>query len=72
MDYRIPSNSYFGAECKNLYNHKKDKIHYAMPLRIMQGDVMLYMKEFEEIKKENREQKTYSSKDEFLCEVWGE
>ena len=60
------SNSYFGAECKNLYNHKKDKIHYAMPLRIMQGDVMLYMKEFEEIKKENREQKTYSSKDEFL------
>ena len=66
------SNSYFGAECKNLYNHKKDKIHYAMPLRIMQGDVMLYMKEFEEIKKENREQKTYSSKDEFLCEVWGE
>ena len=66
------SNSYFGAECKNLYNHKKDKIHYAMPLRIMPGDVMLYMKEFEEIKKENREQKTYSSKDEFLCEVWGE
>ena len=41
-------------------------------IRIMPGDVMLYMKEFEEIKKENREQKTYSSKDEFLCEVWGE
>lgn len=55
-----------GMEFVILGLENQDKIHYAMPLRIMQGDVMLYMKEFEEIKKENREQKTYSSKDEFL------
>ena len=55
-----------GVEFVILGLENQDKIHYAMPLRIMQGDVMLYMKEFEEIKKENREQKIYSSKDEFL------
>ena len=32
----------------------QQKIHYAMPLRIMQGDVMLYMKEYNEIQKEHK------------------
>ena len=30
----------------------QQKIHYAMPLRILQGDVMLYVKEYNEIQKE--------------------
>lgn len=55
-----------GVEFVILGLENQDKIHYAMPLRIMQGDVMLYMKEFEEIKKENHKQKIYSSTDEFL------
>ena len=34
----------------------QEKIHYAMPLRILQGDVMLYLQECKDIQKINGEQ----------------
>ena len=44
----------------------QEKIHYAMPLRILQGDVMLYLQECKDIQKINGEQNQYSSADEYL------
>lgn len=44
----------------------QQKIHYAMPLRHMIGDAFSYLKEYNEIAKENRKDKNFSSSDEFL------
>ena len=42
------------------------KIHYAMPLRHMVGDAFTYMKEYDEIAVQNRNDKNFQSSDEFL------
>lgn len=47
-----------------LENH--EKIHYAMPLRHMIGDSLIYLKEYNEIAAKNRKEKEYSTTDEFL------
>lgn len=44
----------------------QQKIHYAMPLRHMIEDALSYLKEYNEIAKKNTEEKTTTTKDEFL------
>lgn len=44
----------------------QEKIHYAMPLRHMIGDSLIYLKEYNEIAAKNRKEKEYSTTDEFL------
>ena len=42
------------------------KIHYAMPLRHMIGDSLIYLKEYQGIAAKNRKEKGFQSSDEFL------
>ena len=42
------------------------KIHYAMPLRHMIGDSLIYLKEYQGIAANNRKEKGFQSSDEFL------
>ena len=42
------------------------KIHYAMPLRHMIGDSLIYLKEYQGIAAKNRKGKEFQSSDEFL------
>ena len=42
------------------------KIHYAMPLRHMIGDSLIYLKEYQGIAAKNRKEKGFKSSDEFL------
>ena len=42
------------------------KIHYAMPLRHMIGDSLIYLKEYQGIASKNRKEKGLQSSDEFL------
>ena len=44
----------------------QEKIHYAMPLRHMIGDSLIYLKEYNEIAAQNKKEKAYSTSDEFL------
>lgn len=44
----------------------QQRIHYAMPLRHMIEDALSYLKEYNEIAKKNTEEKTTTTKDEFL------
>ena len=55
----------YGMDLVILGLENQQKIHYAMPLRIMQGDVLLYMKEYNEIQKRYRKA-AEDSVDEFL------
>ena len=42
------------------------KVHYAMPLRNMTGDTLIYLKEYAQIVKENKKAKAWDNRDEFL------
>ena len=42
------------------------EIHYAMPLRHMLGDALIYLKEYHEIALKNTKDKNFDSTDEFL------
>ena len=42
------------------------KIHYAMPLRHMIGDSLIYLKEYKEIAAKNRKENGFQSSNEFL------
>ena len=44
----------------------QEKIHYAMPLRHMIADALIYLKEYNELSARNKREKNYSSSDEFL------
>ena len=44
----------------------QSKIHYAMPLRHMLGDALIYLKEYHEIALKNKKDKNFDSTDEFL------
>lgn len=44
----------------------QSKIHYAMPLRHMLGDALIYLKEYREIASKNTKAKRWTSPDEFL------
>lgn len=44
----------------------QEKIHYAMPLRHMIADALIYLKEYNELSARNKKEKNYSSSDEFL------
>lgn len=44
----------------------QEKIHYAMPLRHMIGDALIYLKEYNGIATTNKKEKNYSNTDEFL------
>ena len=44
----------------------QEKIHYAMPLRHMVADSLIYLKEYNEVVAKNRSEKNLSTSDEFL------
>ena len=44
----------------------QEKIHYAMPLRHMVADSLIYLKEYNEIAAQNRKDGHYDTSDEFL------
>ena len=44
----------------------QEKIHYAMPLRHMIADSLIYLKEYNEITAKNRNEKNFDTSDEFL------
>ena len=44
----------------------QEKIHYAMPLRHMIADALIYLKEHNELSARNKREKNYSSSGEFL------
>ena len=44
----------------------QEKIHYAMPLRHMIADALIYLKEYNELSARNKREKNYSSSGEFL------
>ena len=50
-----------------LENQKK--IHYAMPLRHMLADALIYLKEYNEIAARNKKEKSYNTSDEFLSSL---
>ena len=61
----VVKKSIHGMDLVILGLENQQKIHYAMPLRILQGDVMLYVKEYNEIQKEYKK-KPDDTNDEFL------
>mgnify|MGYP004652656119 FL=1 len=44
----------------------QEKIHYAMPLRHMIANALIYLKEYNELSARNKREKNYSSSGEFL------
>lgn len=44
----------------------QQRVHYAMPLRHMTGDVLCYLKEYQELKSWNRAEKDLPTDEEFL------
>ena len=44
----------------------QEKFHYAMPLRHMVADALIYLKEYNEVAAHNRKENTYDTSDEFL------
>lgn len=55
-----------GADFIILGLENQMKVHYAMPLRGMAGDTLMYLKEYTELAKRNREAGNWDSGDEFL------
>lgn len=64
----VVKKSAYGIDFVVLGLENQNKIHYAMPLRVMQGDVLLYLKELNEIKKKH-EKEDYETSDEFLSRI---
>ena len=56
----------YGIDFMILGLENQSHIHYAMPLRHMIGDSLIYLKEYQEIAAKNRKEKEFQSSDEFL------
>lgn len=62
----VVKKSAYGVEFVILGLENQQHIHYAMPLRIMVGDALGYLKEYESIVRKNKEEGKWKSTEEFL------
>lgn len=62
----VVKKSAYGVDFVILGLENQQHIHFAMPLRVMLGDAMGYLKEYEAIVKKNKEEGHWKSKEEFL------
>ena len=56
----------YGADFIIWSLENQEKIHYAMPLRHMVADSLIYLKEYNELVAKNRNEKNFDTSDEFL------
>lgn len=62
----VVKKSALGIDFVILGLENQQHIHFGMPLRLMVGDALGYLKEYEEIAKRNKEEKNWASTEEFL------
>lgn len=62
----VVKKSAFGVDFMILGLENQQHVHFGMPLRIMVGDALGYLKEYEEIVKKNKEEGHWESTEEFL------
>lgn len=62
----VVKKSAYGVDFVILGLENQMKVHYAMPLRNMTGDTLIYLKEYAQKVKENKKAKNWDSSDEFL------
>lgn len=62
----VVKKSAYGVDFAILGLENQQHIHYGMPLRLMIGDALGYLKEYEEISKKNKEAGGWKSTEEFL------
>ena len=62
----VVKKSAFGIDFVILGLENQQHIHFGMPLRLMVGDALGYLKEYEEIAKRNKEEKGWASTEGFL------
>lgn len=62
----VVKKSAYGVDFVILGLENQQHIHFGMPLRLMVGDALGYLKEYEEIAKKNKEEGCWGSTEEFL------
>ncbi len=62
----VVKKSTYGIDFIILGLENQMKVHYAMPLRNMAGDTLIYLKEYTELVKQNKKTGIWDSRDEFL------
>lgn len=62
----VVKKSAYGVDLVILGLENQQHIHFGMPLRLMVGDALGYLKEYEEIAKKNKEEGHWDSTEEFL------
>ncbi|MDY3919981.1 MAG: hypothetical protein SOZ59_13450 [Candidatus Limivivens sp.] len=62
----VVKKSAYGVDFVILGLENQQHIHFGMPLRLMVGDALGYLKEYEEIAKKNKEEGHWDSTEEFL------
>lgn len=62
----VVKKSAYGVDFLILGLENQQNIHYAMPLRIMIGDALGYLKEYDAIAKKNKKAGQWDSREEFL------
>lgn len=62
----VVKKSAYGVDFVILGLENQQHIHYAMPLRVMIGDALGYLKEYESVVKKNKEAGQWKSSEEFL------
>ena len=56
----------YGADLVILGMENQQRVHYGMPLRVMLGDGLSYLKEYQEAARKNRKEKDFEDSGEFL------
>lgn len=62
----VVKKSAYGVDFVILGLENQQKVHYGMPLRIMLGDTLGYVKEYQEIAKKNKTEGKWKDSGEFL------
>lgn len=62
----VVKKSAYGVDFVILGLENQQKVHYGMPLRIMLGDTLGYLKEYQEIAKKNKIEGKWKNSEEFL------
>lgn len=62
----VVKKSAYGVDFVILGLENQQRIHFGMPLRLMVGDALGYLKEYETIAKKNKEEGQWQSTEEFL------
>lgn len=62
----VVKKSAFGVDFVILGLENQQHVHFGMPLRLMVGDALGYLKEYEEIAKRNKEERNWGNAEEFL------